>query len=416
MIDHDTPTRLETAGIPVAPPSQGAACLMAGTSYRPVRRLGEGAMGEVWEAEHIGLRRRVVVKLIRREYAWTEGFLERLRLEGRALAAITPHPHIVAVNDLGETSDGRGFLVMELLTGRTLREELAARGSFPVAEAVKLGLQLLDGLSVAHRAGILHRDIKLDNLFLCDAPRAEEYTLKILDFGIAKVISVSGEANGAQLPQQLTKQGTTLGTPRFMSPEQAQGGTIDRRTDLYSTGIVIYMLLTGQDPFQHHKGVFSVLKAQADEIPRPPSAVAPQPIPAALDRAILRALEKRPADRFESAEAFMAELERAACPESARNWAVTEPLDVSMFRRPREIVAPLVLVPRPPPSSQPTAADEPTCMFVHSTALRAISPAESDLVRRPDRFTLYMVGASLFIALVAGGLLWRVIASIQHFR
>jgi len=413
MIDHETPTHLETAGTSIALPSAGAVGLLAGTSYRLVRLLGEGAMGEVWEAEHIGLRRRAVVKLIRREYAWTEGFLERLGLEGRALAAITPHPHIVGVSDLGETSDGRGFLVMELLTGRTLRQELLARGSFPVADAVKLGLQLLDGLSAAHRAGILHRDIKLDNLFLCDGPRAGEYTLKILDFGIAKVISANGDANAAELPQQLTRQGVALGTPRLMSPEQAQGGTLDPRADLYSTGIVLYMLLTGQDPFQHHKGTFSVLKAQAEEIPRPPSAVALQPISAALDGAILRALEKRPADRFESAEAFMVELSRAADPDFATSWAETEPLDVSMFRRSRELVAPSV---PSPPSSQPTAADEPTCAIT-TADMWGESPAKArDLVRLPDRSTLWMAFASLFVAFVVGGLLWRVIMAAPQFR
>ena len=414
MIDRDSPTRHHPAVVPVAPPSAGAMRLLEGTSYRPIRQLGEGAMGEVWEAEHIGLRRRVVVKLVRREHAWSDGFLDRLRLEGQALAAITPHPHIVAVNDLGETRDGRGFLVMELLTGCTLREELAERGFFPVNEAVELARQLLDGLSAAHRAGILHRDIKLENLFLCDAPRSGERTLKILDFGIAKVLSASAEANGTAFPQQLTKQGTTLGTPRFMSPEQAQGVAVDQRTDLYSTGIVLYMLLAGRDPFHHHRGIFSVLKAQANEIPRPPSAVASQPIPAALDRAVLRALSKRPEDRFESAEAFMAELARAVLSELQVSWAATEPLDVSMFRRPR------VPCPPPPPSSQPTAADEPTCMLLDAAALLEIPTAsraaENDLVRPPDRFTLYLIGTSLFIALVAGGLLWRVIASIQHFR
>jgi serine/threonine-protein kinase len=414
MIDRDSPTRHHPAVVPVAPPSAGAMRLLEGTSYRPIRQLGEGAMGEVWEAEHIGLRRRVVVKVVRREHAWSCGFLDRLRLEGQALAAITPHPHIVAVNDLGETRDGRGFLVMELLTGCTLREELAERGFFPVRDAVELAIQVLDGLSAAHRAGILHRDIKLENLFLCDAPLPGKRTLKILDFGIAKVLSASADANGTAFPQQLTKQGTTLGTPRFMSPEQAHGGVVDQRTDLYSTGIVLYMLLAGRDPFHHHRGIFSVLNAQADEIPRPPSAVASQPIPAALDRAILRVLSKRPEDRFESAEAFMAELTRAVLSsELPLSWAATEPLDTSMFRRPRAPFTP------PPPSSQPTAADEPTCMLLETADFfetpTASRPAENDLVLPPDRFTLYLIGASLFIALVAGAVLWRVIASIQHF-
>jgi serine/threonine-protein kinase len=416
MVDHDSPTHHPSDVVPIAPRSTSATRLLEGTSYRPIRQLGEGAMGEVWEAEHIALRRRVVVKLVRREHAWTDGFLDRLRLEGQALAAITPHPHIVGVNDLGETRDGRGFLVMELLTGRTLRDELAERGFFPIHEAVELGRQLLDGLSAAHRAGILHRDIKLENLFLCDGPRAGESTLKILDFGIAKVLSGDGDADaiGSAFPQQLTKQGTTLGTPRFMSPEQAQGSAVDQRTDLYSAAIVLYMLLAGRDPFHHHRGTFAVLSAQADEIPRPPSAVASQPIPAALDHAILRALSKRRDDRFASAEAFMAELERAVVPQIPASWAATEPLDLSMFHRPRAPGTPSSL------ALPSTAADEPTCVLVGAAGLLGagtVSPArENDRALPEDRFTLYLIGVSLFVALIAGGVLWRILAWIPDIR
>ena len=143
-------------------------------------------MGEVFEAEHTGLRRRVVVKLIRENLADSAQYVDRMRLEAQTLAAIS-HPHVVAVLDVGKTPDDRMFIVMEKLVGRTLDDELDARGLLPVDEAVTLVRQILDGLDAAHTLGVVHRDIKPANLFLCDVPRGPR-VLKILDFGIAKVL------------------------------------------------------------------------------------------------------------------------------------------------------------------------------------------------------------------------------------
>jgi serine/threonine-protein kinase len=301
---------------------------LAGTPYRFLRRLSEsGAMGEVVEAEQRALRKRVAVKLIRHEFAKDSGFVDRMRLEAEALGAIAPHPHVVTVLDLGLTPDGRAYLVMEKLVGRTLKEELAARGFIPVGEAVALARQLLDGLAAAHRVGVVHRDIKPDNLFLCD-PVHGQRTLKILDFGIAKVVHEHTEGPAPlALP---TRQGVMVGTPRFLSPEQACGLPVDHRADIYSAGAVLYALLTGRDPFNHHRALFNVLRAHVNEAPHPPSSGAPQAIPEAVERVVMKALEKRPEDRWASAVELSTELDHALrCPPQA--WTTTQPIDVRAF-------------------------------------------------------------------------------------
>ena len=180
-----------------APPPEDP---LRGTPYRFVQALSTGGeMGEIVEAEHTALRRRVVVKLLGAKFADSDDFADRMRLEAQALAAIS-HPHVVTILDLGRTREGRPYLVMEKLVGRTLDEELAARGFLPVAEAVALVRQLLDGLDAAHAAGVVHRDVKPANLFLCDVRRGPR-VLKILDFGVAKIVRRrAGRADPSRSP------------------------------------------------------------------------------------------------------------------------------------------------------------------------------------------------------------------------
>ncbi|WP_437307788.1 serine/threonine-protein kinase [Sorangium sp. So ce388] len=306
-------------------PSGAARDALEGTPYRALRALGRGGMGEVIEAEHRALRKRVVVKLVRRALAHDPRFADRLRVEARALAAVSS-PHVVAVLDLGETPAGRPYFVMERLEGTTLGEELARRGALPVAEAIELVRQVLAGLSAAHRVGLVHRDVKLDNVFLC-APGAAApggaRVAKVLDFGVAKVLDggVAAGAPGAPgAPSSLpvagpaypTEAGLLVGTPRTASPEQARCQPVDARADVYAAGLLMYTLLVGQGPFAHLDGALEVLEAHVREVPCPPSLRAAQAIPPALDRAVLRALAKRPEERFQSAEAFAEELGRIA--------------------------------------------------------------------------------------------------------
>lgn len=314
--------------------------LLPGTRYRVLGRLAVGGMGEILDAEHEGLRRRVVVKLLRGDLDWRPDLLDRMRMEAQALALLN-HPNIVQVTDFGETSDARTFLVMERLYGRTLAEELAERGQLPEAEAIAIVRQMLAGLSAAHEVGIIHRDIKLDNIFLCDAPDGSR-SVKLLDFGIAKVTpkeaaTPDGRATAApaaRRPPPLaypTALGSRIGTPRFFSPEQADGVPVDARADIYSVGMVLYVLLAGQGPFDHYKAASAMILAHMTEAPTPPSLYTANRLPPELDRAVLKALAKKPDDRFASARAFSEELalissrldNAGAAPVPGR-WAVTE--------------------------------------------------------------------------------------------
>lgn len=281
-------------------PGRGAAgSLLEGTKYKSLGVLGRGGMGEVHLAEHLTLGKIVVVKLLHRELTARPELVDRMRLEGQALARLS-HPALVAVLDHGETARGQPYLVMERLLGRTLKEELAARGFLPVAEALAIARQMLDGLAAVHAIGLVHRDIKSDNVFLCDNPGGSPI-VKLIDFGIAKVLP---EAPAGRAPAPLvfaTEEGTSIGTPRFFSPEQARGKSVDARADLYSVGVVLYSLVAGRGPFDHCQNMVDLVTAHAKITPEPPSAYARQPIPAELDRAILRALAKEPSDRFGSA-------------------------------------------------------------------------------------------------------------------
>jgi serine/threonine-protein kinase len=268
-------------------------------------------MGEVVLAEHLGLGKQVVVKLLHQELAKDPAHVKRMQIEARSVAALAS-PHIVQVTDFGQTATGRTYIVMERLLGRTLGAEVTARGALPVVEAIGYVVQVLAGLEAAHAMGIIHRDIKPDNIFLCDATKDSPRTVKILDFGVAKVLDVAAEVERPALPHLVTEEGGVVGTPRVVAPEQALGKAVDARTDVYATGLLLHTLVAGRGPFAHITDACELLKANVMERPEPLSARTHQNIPPALDRAVQRALEKRPADRWKGAEAFAIELRRIA--------------------------------------------------------------------------------------------------------
>ncbi|MEO5728591.1 MAG: serine/threonine-protein kinase [Byssovorax sp.] len=275
---------------------------LSSTPYRILGELGRGGMGTIFEAEHVALQKRVVVKLLHPQLAREPRIVERLRREARSLARLSS-PFVVAVSDMGQTADGGTYLVMERLIGRTLRQELRERGALPLHEAIGWTRQVLAGLGAAHRIGIVHRDIKLDNLFLCDATDEEPRRLKLLDFGIAKVLEHPGKQPEPAGSQQ-TEEGTILGSPRWLAPEQARGQTVDTRADIYAVGVLLYTLVVGRGPFAHLVDPFDAIQAHISEEPMPPSLSARQHIPPEVDGAILRALAKLPGDRFQTAQAF----------------------------------------------------------------------------------------------------------------
>ncbi len=214
------------------------------------------------------------------------------------------------VLDFGVTRSDRPFLVLERLSGHTLHDELQARGPLPWEEAARYARQALGALDEAHRAGLVHRDVKLQNIQLCDPRRpGEARFVKLLDFGIAKVVHGAGRNAPAPLLVP-TEQGLIPGTPKFFSPEQAMGMAVDARTDVYAMGVVLFHLLVGHGPFPRAKDAVQAAMAHVRERPEPPSAFTKQPIPSALDAVVLRALAKRPEERFATA----AEMEAALAP------------------------------------------------------------------------------------------------------
>jgi serine/threonine protein kinase len=278
-----------------------------GTAYRTVQRLCAGEMSELFVVEHLQIGRRFAAKALHAHVSHTPQVVDRLRLEGQALARLS-HPNVVSVEGFDTTRDGRPFLIMELLRGRSLAQELAERGAFPMPKALAFATQLLSALEAVHQIGVVHRDVSPANVFIAEAHGGRSH-VKLLDFGIARVVADAPP----EAPRPLsipTDSGTVLGTPRYLSPEGAGGGTVDERGDVYGAALVLYAMLAGRGPFDHLRGDDALLRAHAQMAPDPVSRHAREPIPAELDAILLRALDKDPNARFGSAREFRLELER----------------------------------------------------------------------------------------------------------
>lgn len=265
--------------------------------YRLTRRLGGGGMGEVFLAEHVLLRRPCAVKVIRPEQAGDPAVLRRFLREVQATATLT-HPNTVQVFDYGQAADGTLFYAMEYLEGLSLEQLVTQHGPLPPARAVHVLRQLCGALTEAHGAGLIHRDIKPSNVILCRRGGVQD-VVKLLDFGIVRLRPTDGAASGA------TQIGLVFGTPAYMSPEQAEGGELDERSDIYSVGGLAYFLASGQPPFDRDNAM-RVMAAHLSD-PVVPLATHRADWPLALDAVVMRCLAKRPDDRFASA----AELDRA---------------------------------------------------------------------------------------------------------
>ena len=259
--------------------------------YRILRKLGSGGMADVYMAEDQQLGRRVALKVLHRRFAEDEQFVERFRREASSAAGLS-HPNLVAIFDRGEW-DGTYYISMELVEGRTLKDIVRHKGPAPPEAAIDLTLQILRAARYAHKHGVVHRDIKPHNVLIDQDGR-----VRVTDFGIAR----AGTSD-------ITETGSVMGTAQYLSPEQAQGRAVDARSDLYSIGIVLYELLTGQVPFDADSPVTVALK-QVSEMPVPPAELVAT-IPPAIDAVVLHALEKEPDRRWQNADEFIAALETA---------------------------------------------------------------------------------------------------------
>jgi eukaryotic-like serine/threonine-protein kinase len=275
--------------------------------YRLKKRLGRGGMGEVFLAEHSLLRRPCAIKLIRPQDAGDPTTLERFEREVHSMARLT-HWNTVEIFDFGHGEDGTFYYVMEYLPGETLEKMVERTGPMPAARAIHFLRQVCYALREAHAAGMLHRDVKPSNILVCERGGVHDVA-KLLDFGLVQCMKL-GPA-----PDKLTVQGTIVGSPPYMSPEQALVRPLDARSDVYGLGAVAYYLLTGQPPFPRDTAM-AMLLAHAYEPVVPPAQLRPD-VPLDLQEIVLRCLAKKPEDRFPSADSLERAL--AAC-RDANGW------------------------------------------------------------------------------------------------
>jgi serine/threonine-protein kinase len=256
--------------------------------YETLEVLGEGGMGTVYRVRHTALRRQFALKALRRDLARDKDLSARFIQEAKTAAAI-PHPNIVQITDFGSLPTGEPYFVMELLEGRSLRWLIGKGGSIPASRAVRILRQVAEALGAAHGAGVIHRDLKPDNIHVGDTVGKREL-VKVLDFGLAKVLGGS----------KLTSAGMVFGTPHYMSPEQAAGEHIDYRSDIYALGVVMYEMFTGRVPFEADT-YMGVLTKHMYVRPIPPSEIVGKNRNlGALEEITLRCLEKKPKQRYAS--------------------------------------------------------------------------------------------------------------------
>lgn len=270
--------------------------------YLLKKKLGEGGMGAVYLAENVAIDQKIAVKVLHPSAARDDETLQRFNREANAIARLT-HPNTIRVFIFGKTSEPLIYLAMEYVDGITLRDELYDHGPFDELRAISIMRQTLHALSEAHELGVVHRDLKPDNIMLTQFRGVRDF-VKVLDFGIAKVT----EPRGGQ-QKKLTQAGVVYGTPEYLSPEQARGKDIDFRADLYAMGIILYEMMTGVVPFTGETAL-AILSGHVYQEPPDPATVNNAKISRAMRNIILRAIQKNPDDRYQSAMDFLEALEQ----------------------------------------------------------------------------------------------------------
>ena len=268
--------------------------------YLVTRKVGQGGMGAVYEATHTLIGKRVAVKVLLEKYAQREAIVKRLKQEAQ-LASSIGNEHIIDITDFGNTDDGRTFVVMEYLEGESLAECLARESRLPENRILRIATQSASALAAAHAKGVVHRDIKPENIFLLR--RKEQDFVKVVDFGISKSLRASTEEEEVRL----TQTGMVLGTPLYMSPEQARGDEdLDHRVDIYALGIIMYEAATGRVPFSG-SNYLSVISQVLNEQPQPLREVRPE-LSEEFEAIVERAMAKNRDDRYASAQEMLADL------------------------------------------------------------------------------------------------------------
>jgi eukaryotic-like serine/threonine-protein kinase len=361
-------------------------------SYRILGELGAGGMGAVYLAEHRHLGRKAAIKLLLKEFVARPDLLDRFFAEARATSLID-HPGIVQIFDCEVDADGRPYIVMEYLSGETLAACLRRRGALPPGEAAAYVRRMAEALAAAHDKGIIHRDIKPDNVFVKPGP---PLGIKFVDFGIAKL---AGEFHAGMRTR--TQTGIVMGTPLYMSPEQCRGaGTVDHRTDIYSLGCVLFEMLCGRPPFQH-EGAGELVVAHLTSPPPEVRALNPQ-VPVEL-ASLVAAMLSKPADARPQTMAEVAERLAASEPPELAGPAAWPATGAQPLRPPPPVTGAQPLRPTTPaPPDAPLPQAQTTLRSTASEVV--IDDAE---MRVPRRRTGLVVAAVLVFASAAGaGLLW----------
>jgi serine/threonine protein kinase len=305
--------------------------------YRLTGFLGSGGMGRVYRAEHVTIRRPVAIKLLHEHFAENESLGARFEREAFASGRLQ-HPNCVTVSDFGRLDDGTLYLVMELLDGRLLSDLLEEVGQLDMARALHITRHILAALSHAHAVSVIHRDVKPENVILVQEGDDPEFA-KLLDFGIAKLVDARETPDGNA--ENLTSTGIAIGTPTYIAPEQALGGTVDARTDLYSVTVLLFELVTGRPPF---KGADTAAVLRAHIAENPPRLVDVAPTlrpPASLEKMIKVGLAKQPDERYASADQYIAALDAVVADlQNQRREARVETASLGEERRWRRAVIP----------------------------------------------------------------------------
>ncbi len=271
--------------------------------YAVTRKIGQGGMGAVYEATHTLIGKRVAVKVLLDKYARKEQVVARLEQEAR-LASSIGHEHIIDITDFGQTDDGRTFVVMEFLEGVSLAECLHREGPLPETRILQIAQQVGDALSAAHKKGVVHRDVKPENVFLLER-NGKDY-VKVVDFGISK--SLRNSDLGEEDSPRLTQTGMVLGTPLYMSPEQARGDEeLDQRIDVYALGVIMYELATGRVPYTG-TNYLSIISQVLNDDPVPPRELRPE-LSAEFEAVVLRAMDKDRDRRYQTTDELVADVQ-----------------------------------------------------------------------------------------------------------
>jgi serine/threonine-protein kinase len=375
---------------------------------------GKGAMGTVYRAFQRNMDRTVAVKILRRELLKEPEVVRRFLREARAAAKLQ-HTNIVTVHLVGETDDGVPFLVMEHVDGVVLEQICEAQGAQPVPRILSLSRQIASALAEAHDNGIIHRDLKPANILITDRSRVPDL-VKVLDFGIAKIVHAADQS-------VLTRDGVIFGTPHYIAPEQATGGEIDHRVDLYSLGVIMFRLATGRLPFEGNAGMQVVLKHLREQPPKP-RAIDPT-IPVGLEAVILACLAKDARERPKDAAQVVEMLERVAADPTRVPGLLPQPPGATLHG-----VAPQMPRPQPAPArrEQPTKSEERARTTATATATAAAAtakmrppaptraperPQATKKKRPPPWWRSQMLAAGAGVAVLVGGAV-GVTAALWH--